>query len=182
MSWSSPALLSRWPIERAEAIPLPAHSDDGERTALACRVRTPGGAVTVVSLHLTYLPGQDDLRAAQLAAILDSPPLAERAAVRVLAGDFNANPAAFGDPAGHWRLTDTMSKRSETESGTERPFGENRTGRRIDGILLVTEHDEPISKMRHARIVLDGSVEGVQLSDHAGVMVEIAISPIGTMV
>jgi endonuclease/exonuclease/phosphatase family metal-dependent hydrolase len=67
MSSSGLAILSRYPIAAFAIKDLPTSVRDGGRVVLRADIKTPGGPIRVISLHLTHLYGEDSraLRAAQ---------------------------------------------------------------------------------------------------------------------
>ena len=78
------AILSRWPLAAAEAIDLTFGRLE-RRAALAVRLRTRGGLLTVAATHLAIV---DRTRTRQVHALLDHPHLIDGPAV--LLGDMNA--------------------------------------------------------------------------------------------
>jgi endonuclease/exonuclease/phosphatase family metal-dependent hydrolase len=62
------AILSRWPITKQTAQPLPAGAADG-RTVLFARVQTPTGPVPFFTTQLTSTIGQSAVRCRQVAAL-----------------------------------------------------------------------------------------------------------------
>jgi endonuclease/exonuclease/phosphatase family metal-dependent hydrolase len=88
------AVLSRWPIRRAEHRPLPAPDDlDERRTVLLAEIDGPRGPVQVFCTHLNWRFDHSHVRQEQVreicAFIADSRP---REFPPVLCGDFNAEP------------------------------------------------------------------------------------------
>jgi endonuclease/exonuclease/phosphatase family metal-dependent hydrolase len=87
------AILSRWPIVDAVALPLPTVPGFEEnRTALLVHVDTPDGLLPVATTHLNFRWDQSDIRCLQVDAVCRF--LAEHADRRdlpvVLTGDMNA--------------------------------------------------------------------------------------------
>ena len=90
-STSGLAVISRWPLRSLARIQLPEDPRDGERIAQAVICATPLGPMVLINTHLCHLPGSDELRRAQLAAITEW--WREQSAQHaVLCGDFNADP------------------------------------------------------------------------------------------
>jgi len=91
------AILSRWPFERVEEIPLPrADGTDSFRRAIATSIRAPFGTVPMFTTHLTYQPDHSAERVAQVATLAQSIdrlcPDPEGQFPALLTGDFNAVP------------------------------------------------------------------------------------------
>lgn len=94
-SISGLAMLSRLAWQSQGSIALPSDERDGERVAQVGQVGINGLAVTIANLHLTHLAHADELRARQLAAVLNHPTLATADAPSLVCGDFNT---AFDGP------------------------------------------------------------------------------------
>jgi endonuclease/exonuclease/phosphatase family metal-dependent hydrolase len=89
------ALLSRWPIARSEARPLPGAEGDPVGATLVAEVDGPRGALQVIVAILTWRPGDGRVRQEQvraLAALVRD--LGRPRGPTVLCGDFNAPPDA----------------------------------------------------------------------------------------
>ncbi|MCS6802095.1 MAG: hypothetical protein RMM58_05725 [Chloroflexota bacterium] len=180
-SWSSPALLSRWPILEFRPFPLPSDPADGERVALGALVATPLGQVRLLNAHLTHLP-LPNLRARQVAALLASPWLAEPADLRLLGGDLNAEADApeltllFNGSAG-WEAVDALAAKG-VAGGTliDMATGERRAARRIDHLILLRAPEDPHITVIGAQLVLGDAQAGGALSDHLGVLADVAVA------
>ncbi|MFN8534317.1 MAG: endonuclease/exonuclease/phosphatase family protein [Dehalococcoidia bacterium] len=183
-TWSSPAVLARWPISQIRPIPLPWQETDGERMALGALVETPVGPLRLVNAHLSHLPSSG-LRRAQIATILASRWLAGPAVARVIGGDLNATPDSpeladlLGEKNG-WIVEDAYATAGGAPSGTAFDYQSGRpTGRRIDHVLMVRRPDEAAARVVGAQIVLDHLVANRHLSDHFGVLVTIDLPDSG---
>lgn len=180
LSWSSPAILSRWPIAEAHGVALPWEAADGERVALAARIFTPVGQVRLVNAHLTHLPAPA-LRRSQLATILGNPWLAEAADLRLLGGDLNASasdPELSGlwDGSAGWKIVDAVAAGGATgASVVDLATGEPRSPRRVDHLLVLRTAGDPVVQVVSARLVLGERPAGLALSDHLGVLADLAL-------
>ncbi len=106
------AILSRFPIESAEVIPLPNGKDPmagkerqiGREQALVARLKTPNGRLTVVCIHLSAHSSPQQ-RVNQMKAVLEK--LAERKGPILLGGDWNTSTYSAHHPIhailGFWR-------------------------------------------------------------------------------
>jgi endonuclease/exonuclease/phosphatase family metal-dependent hydrolase len=180
LSWSSPAVLSRWPIAEAHTLALPWEPADGERAALAARVVTPIGEVRLVNAHLTHLP-TPAVRRSQLATILGARWLAEPADLRVLGGDLNATAddpelSALWDGSAGWDAIDAVAT-GGASGGTlvEMATGQARSVRRVDHLVVLRTARDPLVTVLRARLVLGDRPGGLALSDHLGVLADLAL-------
>lgn len=83
------AILSRWPIERAETVPLPKIHGSEPRALLITEIDTPAhGWLRFACTHLAHDSGEDRLEQAHIIHAA----LAERRLPTILAGDLNAEP------------------------------------------------------------------------------------------
>lgn len=187
------AILSRWPIDSTETIPLPSRTgDDGPRTLLLARVDAPVGAMLVANTHLAYRFDESALRRTQLehicALIAERRNDAETVFPPILCGDLNAVPtsdeirmltgespppvpglvftdawAAVGEGPG-----DTWDARNPHLSDTSWPR------RRLDYILVAWPRPKPLGNPQHARLAGAGRAEGGPWpSDHLALCVDI---------
>ncbi len=180
LSWSSPAVLTRWPLLATRPLPLPWHTADGERVALGALIDSPAGRLRVVNAHLTHLPAEG-LRQQQLDVIRRSPWLAEPAALRLLGGDLNASPgsrelAALFDSATDWRAVDAIAAGGaaggtlvDLATGKRRPT-------RVDHLILLRMADDPPVAVLDSQIVLGEGPDGQPLSDHLGVLADLRVA------
>lgn len=147
------SILSRRPVDAHRIIALPTHPDDPDRIAQVARI----GAVTVVNLHLSHLTAADALRRGQAVHLLDR--LAPDVPT-VIGGDLNAAP---DDPA----------LRRLREAGFEdlaeaAPFP-TAGARRIDFLLCRGLPAEGAA----IRSIGDRPVNGINASDHVGILAEL---------
>lgn len=190
LSWSGPAVLSRWPIMERHEVDLPFDRTDGPRVGLICEIRSPVGRILGGSLHRTHLVHLPALAQAQLQAFCRSPHWHVPAVARVVAGDFNRTPDSDLVRSLHrgwtalnrsWTAVDAfVAGQGGTERATMSPRNTNlRTGAEpkcIDYIFGIAPDPEPIPEFSDARIVFDRpSAEGVYPSDHFGVAVTAAL-------
>jgi len=192
------AILSRWPLVDAAALPLPAPPEQDTRSITFARVDAPCGAVPVFVTHLTYQLHLGHWRCRQVRALADqvkalAPPSGFPA---VVLGDLNAEPDADeirflrgltplgGDCvyfADGWLTTAgqepgggpgwTFDRRNPYALRAREP------SRRIDYVLVRgpdrTLRGEPLA----GRVVLDQPTAGVWPSDHFGVLVDVQAAP-----
>lgn len=92
------AVLSKIPIRSAQTIKLPTDERDGERVGQCVTFTFQGRNITLGNMHLTHLPGADDLRRKQLRVMLKA--CSTTANMTLIGGDMNA-------PQGH-ELFDTL--------------------------------------------------------------------------
>lgn len=188
------AVLSRFPIERAETHALPAESTDEARCLLSTRLATPSGSLPFYCTHLAWKFHHGFVREAQVQAIAEivgrEAPVRGDALPPVLVGDFNARAEAteirfltglhalagkscyfadcfaeVGEGAGH------------TFDARRNPFAAltHEAPRRIDYVFVRGPDAHGRGKPISARVVLDEVVDEVAPSDHFGVLAEIAL-------
>jgi endonuclease/exonuclease/phosphatase family metal-dependent hydrolase len=96
--WYGNAVVSRWPIARAEAFELPRCGTDERRTLLFADVQAPFGRLPFFVTHLNWRFEDGHVRAVQLREItarIDAlVPREGGGYPAVLVGDFNAEPEA----------------------------------------------------------------------------------------
>ncbi len=199
-------VLSRLPIASSRFIPHPSDlgtkPDErvGRKGAMIVRIETPLGPVTVFAIHLYAgtKPKDTLVRTGQLAPLLRTLDAEADGTPVVLAGDINTSPsvaypaspgpenpltpeyaalveARFSDPL---PPNPTPASRSATWVPSRNryaalPYQETKTDERYDYVLVRpgSEHEWTV---KDARTVLDG--DGLYLSDHVGVMVELEMS------
>ncbi len=153
------ALLSRYPVSAWEVVRLPAlpgrvpyrfHGrrlptlvSDEPRVGVAARVATPLGGLTVVTTHLSFLPGWNIVQLRRLMRALSGNPRL------VLAGDLNMGPAAAR------RVTRLTSAATVATFPVEAPV------RQIDHVLVA---GLPAARSAGARVT--------GLSDHLALVVD----------
>jgi endonuclease/exonuclease/phosphatase family metal-dependent hydrolase len=171
-SVSGLAVLTRHPILAADAIALPVHPLDPDRSAQIIDILLANGVVRVVNLHLTHVrdAAADEIRRAQIAAALDAactpggPPV-------VVAGDFNMPPntQAFRE----------MLHRPGADAGPLPPEAWARTisvgahGAAIDHVVLIDPAGTWRMTNRETALTDSDPESGAAPSDHAAVVVEL---------
>lgn len=191
-SWSGLAILSRLPVARHLQLQLASHPDDGDRGLLAAQVATRGRPLWVGNTHLCHLPDAADWRSHQLGHALAAMVRWGANAGGVLCGDFNA---PLDSPELSIHLKSASPKASLPEdafqrfdslgtSSTSTPPRAKITHRRDDGIGLDLDHvllwpgqGPGAWHVHRSAVVLDapGGDGEVLPSDHAGVMVDLAV-------
>jgi endonuclease/exonuclease/phosphatase family metal-dependent hydrolase len=188
------ALLSRFPIGRAEGFALPGRPGDEARGLLFAELKAPCGTVPVFNTHLTWELHLGVVRLEQVLFIADR--VAELAPPSglppVLMGDFNAEPDAdeirflrglatvqgrstyFADAfavAGDGTAGYTFSRRNPFAAAVCEP------NRRLDYIFVRGPDRQLRGEPLEARVVFDQSEQGCFPSDHFGVLAEIQVAP-----
>jgi len=186
------AVLSRFPIEQADNLPLPSLPED-PRAALRTRTTTLAGTIQLTSVHLSWEPELSFQREKQVLALDELARAADGTTV-VVAGDFNTAPEArciryfCGLDSLEGRGTffrDAYARRHPGDAGftwsSRNPCAVRwvEQNRRIDYVFVrgpVTRQGE--RTIEDSRIVLDtpGS-DGVWPSDHFGVFAVIRLTP-----
>lgn len=187
------AVLSRWPITDRASLRLPVGEgrDDG-RTALYALLDAPGHQVPFFTAHLNSAPHESAVRCEQVAALArfvadhsggtDFPP--------IVTGDFNAEPDSdelrlFGGlrtaPVVRgqclmdaWHLADPQAPSVTWDLANDHDSLTFEGGWRIDYIHVGLPGPEGLGAIRSARRAGDAPVDGVQPSDHAAVVAELA--------
>jgi len=113
-SWLGNALLSRFPLEAAETVPITVGYEEG-RCAVLARVEAPGGAVELCATHLE--PMYEVTRLRQLEKLLAA--LSRRGPAQLVLGDFNALRLEDYPPD----VLDAVRGR-RAENGREAPHGD----------------------------------------------------------
>ncbi len=186
------AVLSRWPIESAEFLHLPAHgsrADEG-RTAVATVVDAPVGRIPFFTTQLNSAADDSAVRCRQVAAIAalvarhgsdGFPP--------ILTGDFNAQPEAdeIRLMEGHltapavpglllidsWRYADPTSPGLTWDRRNPHVAASLEPSARIDYVFVGPPGPAGRGHVRSVRLVGDTARDGVWPSDHAGVQVDL---------
>jgi endonuclease/exonuclease/phosphatase family metal-dependent hydrolase len=184
-------ILSRFPIERSESLLLPSDEAD-PRGAVKAVVKTPHGEAHFLSTHLSCDPDLAARREQQVVA-LNAFAAAPGAVHVVLAGDFNAAPAArairfltgldsLGGQGTFFR--DAWARRHPHDDGntwSSRNPGAVRwieQDRRIDYVFVrgAAQYDGSRT-IEDARVVLDSpAADGTWPSDHFGVLVVVRLA------
>lgn len=92
------AVLSKYPIQRAQLVPLPGHSLVesvllGQKQAIACDVSFPHGGLQVIGAHLSQR--SEEVRVASVKLIILRS--GDSKVPTVFAGDLNSTPTGFND-------------------------------------------------------------------------------------
>jgi endonuclease/exonuclease/phosphatase family metal-dependent hydrolase len=188
------AILSRWPIAASETVWLP-RLDGGlpYRTLLRAEIDRPAGAVAVHCTHFDWQYDASAARVVQARAItrfvaskrgdpaLEHPP--------VVAGDLNAVPDAdevrllTGRSAGGVPglvFQDSWEVAGDGSTGVtwtrRNPYCVDAAWpeRRLDYVLVGWPRPRPLGNPQVCRVVGIDPVNGVQPSDHYGVVVDLA--------
>jgi endonuclease/exonuclease/phosphatase family metal-dependent hydrolase len=185
------AILSRWPIGRAENFPLPGEPSQEARAVLYVRADSPYGEVPVFCTHLDWQFHHGYVRERQVAFIAEK--LHELAPLDgfppIVMGDFNAEPDS--DEIRFMRGLHTLRGRSIyladcfglCGEGPGWTYARNNVyaeklrepNRRIDYIFVRGPDRQLRGEPVAARVVMDQAVDGVFPTDHYGVLAEIKV-------
>ena len=166
------AILSRFPIEGARVLPLTYHHlrfKSRCRIALGATLRTPGGAIHLMNVHLdTRINGKD--RVAQLAPVLGA--LGGIDAPQLVGGDFNTMDARWVGtmfPLVYVERQSIVVREHLEANGFDTPF--HGTQATLKLIHLPIRLDWLYLKRLTP---LDWNVDTVPLSDHRGIWARLA--------
>ena len=186
------AILSRWPIVRTLAHPLPRGGTHENRAVTFAALATPYGTLPVFSTHLNWKLHEGHVRVQQvrdLVAFIDRV-TDEGELPAVLAGDFNAEPDAdevrylrgltglggecvyFCDcwaAAGDGSAGATFVRRNPYAGTGQEP------DRRIDYVFVRGPNERLEGVARACRLAFDAPVGDVWASDHLGVLATITV-------
>lgn len=186
------AVATRWPHRvAAVAEHRPAGPDDRHWWTLAVSVEVPGaGAVLFIAPTTPWQPDAEAARERQAREITDLDARHRAALPTIIAGDLNAPPraagirylseryhdawAVAGDGPGHTWSVDNPVAAAEIA----RVIGQDGYRERIDYVFVGPAGADPRirARVRAAELVGDRPVDGVWLSDHAGVLVDLEVS------
>ena len=174
LSHSGLAVLARGPIGAHESVQLPDDERDGERLGQMVQVKVRGVDVVIGNVHLSHLPGQDDLRRRQLVYLAEHLKRFGGDMLRFAGGDMNA-------PAGHdiFDVLDGFTPLSVPGDGmrtTLNPVGGKPLQAGIIDHLFVSDPNGRVRET-HVQVALhqpDG-VHGVFPSDHRAVVADVAL-------
>ena len=188
------ALLSRWPIRRAETMWLPRVGGGlPYRTLLTVDVDGADGPMTVHCTHLDWQYDASAARVVQVGAIMRAVAARRGDPLRgyppVLAGDLNAVPDSdevrllTGRSAGPapglvfqdaWEVAGDGGPGVTWSLDNELCIDPAWPRRRIDYVLVAWPRPRPLGNPRSCRVVGVDPVDGVQPSDHYAVVADLA--------
>jgi endonuclease/exonuclease/phosphatase family metal-dependent hydrolase len=188
------AVLSRWPVTRADTLWLP-RLDGGPpyRTLLSVDVERPGGPVTVHCTHHDWQYDASAARVTQVRAVMRAV-AARRSSTTgghppVLTGDLNAVPdsdevrlltgRSAGPVAGlvfqdAWEVAGDGGPGITWSVDNELCVDPAWPRRRLDYVLVAWPRPRPIGNPVSCRVVGVDTVDGVQPSDHYAVVADLA--------
>lgn len=162
------AVATRWPHRVADVVEhRPAGPGDVHWWTLAVVVERPdAGELLLITPTTPWQPEAATARERQAAGIVDLAARHGTGRSTIVAGDLNADPGAASV-----RLLTAHYRDAWAEAG-EGPGHTWSDGepRRIDYVL-----SGPGTGIRSARLVADRPVDGIRLSDHAGVLAELGL-------
>jgi endonuclease/exonuclease/phosphatase family metal-dependent hydrolase len=187
------AIVSRLPITNEQHLQLPGPPND-LRGAIRCDVTTPAGRVAIVTTHLSWELDRPQAREEQV-LVLDQFARQNPGPIpTVMTGDFNCTPDALvhqfltGRSSLHGKGTywrDAFDRRHPHSDGftwsARNPYVARSVerNRRVDYVFVGSMKDEGPGAILHARVVLDlPGADEVYPSDHFGIFMEMALSPV----
>jgi endonuclease/exonuclease/phosphatase family metal-dependent hydrolase len=190
------AVLSRWPILRAEVIALPDGGTDERRNLLFAEADSPYGKIPFFVTHLNWKLHHGHVRELQVLAVADAvrsiAPVsnAPGSFPPILVGDFNAEPESdeirflrgYTSLGGRKRVyyADAFAVAGDGSPGytyaRRNPFAAlvREPNRRLDYIFVRGPDDRYRGEPLEAALCFDEPVAGVYLSDHFGVTATIS--------
>jgi len=165
-SVSGLAVLTRFHLRAADALALPGHPLDPDRSAQIVDLDHKRGTLRVVNLHLTHVRDAlgEEVRTAQIESVLaaalgDSPVL--------IAGDFNALPS-------HAPVQRVLTKPG-ADGGPEPPeaWAESFAGLAIDHVLLIDASGAWRVTARRSALHGPDVTDDVAPSDHGAIIVDL---------
>ena len=187
------AILSRWPIEKLDAVALPPGEAPNEsRYALSALIETPYGSLRFTTTHLNSGWWHNDIRRLQLETLVTW--LADQEPTdlpQILVGDLNAGPdfdeirpmtgrAAPYDP--RLSLVDAWEHANPADPGFTwdrmNPHVDGREPQeRIDYVFTARWRADGVGRVRAAERFGINPIDEVVPSDHYGVVVEVQGQP-----
>lgn len=184
------AVLSRWPIAGHEAIALPAPDNKQEfRSVLRADIEGPRGPIQLFTTHLNWRLDESDVRQTQVRELVEfvarSP---ARSYPAVICGDFNADPDSdeirmvtgkAASPVDRYVFHDAWAVAGGGGPGftwsNRNPYArlDLEPDRRIDYVFAGWPKQGGAGHVMSAQVVADAPVEGVNPSDHYGVLAEL---------
>jgi len=187
------AVLSRWPIELHETLPLPAPPEAEElRVCLRADINGPRGPFQFFSTHLNWRFDHSHVRQEQVRAIarfVDGSP--DREYPPIVCGDFNAPPDSYEIWMLTGRTTIPVAKlifHDAWEAATEKtgsfdgmtwsnanPFAAEgmEPNRRIDYVFAGWPKDDGRGHIVKCTVAGKDAVDGIHPSDHYAVVAEL---------
>lgn len=166
-------LTRRRPLASA-VVELPSDPRDGQRVSQLVLLQHEGQKLLVGNVHLTHLRGADDLRRAQLGALVDHPWFQrDDLTARIVCGDFNTPHDQLPELTaglGGWHVVDAfLAGGGGPRTTLARARAEGRE-RCVDFVLSFAESDEAHPRFAESSIALDqADAGGVLPSDHFAV-------------
>ncbi len=176
------AILSTTPIDRHWLTSMPTSGDDPERMALSGQMYHGNELITVTNLHLTHLPGKDDLRHEQFSAIIAENAVVAESSHWFCCGDYNCHIertrlATLAEKAGLQIVDCYLAGGGQLPGETLVRTGGAPETSRVDYIFHLLKHGKKSPAFDHGQVVLDtADFEGCYPSDHFGVCVDITFS------
>lgn len=180
------AVASRWPHKAVEVLDLRlADATDVPWATLAVVVDLPGeGELLFIAATAAWRLNAEAARERQAMAIGDLDARHRRALPTIIAGDFNAGPHAasirylMGRQSLYGRSVFYHDAWSVAGEGAGHTFGE-KAGRRdrVDYVFIGGRdaHSTAHARVQSATLCFDQPIDGVRLSDHFGVVVDLDI-------
>jgi endonuclease/exonuclease/phosphatase family metal-dependent hydrolase len=198
------AIATRWPHTPLEALDLRiGGANDIPWATLAASVAIPNlGELLFVAATTAWRPSTEVIRERQVVAISDLDARHRRTLPTIIAGDFNASPEAAsirfltgrqsldgrsvlyhdaweiaGDGAGHTWSAENPNARA----GAEQIIRQPNYRKRFDYVFVGSwdAHPKAHARVQSASLAFDKPSDGVWLSDHFGVAVELDVGADG---
>jgi endonuclease/exonuclease/phosphatase family metal-dependent hydrolase len=179
------AVASRWPHKAVEALDLRlADAADVPWATLAVVVDLPDeGPLLFIAATAAWRRNAEAARERQAIAIADLDTRHRRALPTIIAGDFNAGPDAAsiryltGRQSLYGRSVFYDDAWSVAGQGVGDTFGEPGYRERFDYVLIGGKDAHPAAQARvqSATLCFNEPIDGVRLSDHFGVLVDLEI-------
>jgi endonuclease/exonuclease/phosphatase family metal-dependent hydrolase len=195
------AILSRFPIEAHESLPLPGSDDDEPRVVLMARVAFPGVSVNCYTTHLSYQMTHGLERERQVMALDEFVRRRPGAEPQIIMGDFNASSEhdeirflrglhTIGGRRTAYQDAYLRVHRVESDGGVtwarRNPFTERHRwlerDRRVDYIFVTPPARDGRGEVKACSTVFDRpESDGCFASDHFGVMADVQVVPDGSL-
>lgn len=172
-------ILSLHTVADSTVVWLPEHPAGGERIGQLVAIEWQSARILLANIHLTHLPGQDQMRRSQLSAMLAHPWFHESWSARLVGGDFNTAASDLAELFKYvacWDWRDGYLYGGGAEPRATVPITEPpEVGTCIDFILSVMPDATMHPVFSDAAVVLAEAADGVYPSDHRGVMVSVTL-------